>query len=176
MSNQPANISLLARQIFIFNSLVTKLAGRDNEQRIAAQLPGISGLQFGVMQILREKPLTLSEIARRMMLASATLVPVVDRLEKQNVIIRAQDPNDRRRNPLLLTGIGREMLSKISPFDEQDLITSSLREMGAVKTRQLNELLMELLHNLSPENDYVKLVLENLNNFETEKKGDYSGI
>jgi DNA-binding MarR family transcriptional regulator len=170
MSTQSSNISLLARQIFIFNSLVTKLAGRDHEQRISLRLPGISSLQFGVMQILSEKPLTLSEIAHKMLLTPATLVPVVDRLEKHNLVVRGRDPHDRRRNPLVLTDLGREMLSKVSPFDEQDLITRSLREMGEEKTQHLNDLLIELLQRLSPEIDYIKLVIESQNRSEPSVK------
>jgi DNA-binding MarR family transcriptional regulator len=162
MTNPPSTISQLARQIHIFNSLVTKLAGRAHEERLSLQLPGVSGLQFGVMQILGKGSFTLSEIANKMMLTAATLVPVVDRLEKSKLVVRGADANDRRRRPLHLTALGQEMLGCISPFDEEELITRSLNEMGEEKAQQLNGLLQELLHHLSPDADYVAQVLEQL--------------
>lgn len=162
MLNPPSVISRLARQVHIFSSLVTKLAGRAHEERIAAQLPGMSGLQFGVMQILGEDSCTLSEIASKMMLAAATLVPVVDRLEKRKLVVRGKDAQDRRRRPLHLTALGRDLLGSVSPFDEEDLMTRSLGAMGEVKAQQLDQLLQELLRHLSPETDYVAQVLEQL--------------
>jgi DNA-binding MarR family transcriptional regulator len=162
MTIQPLPLTKLARQIFVYTTLVAKLAGRDNEQRIAAQLPSISGLQFGVMQVLRQGPLTLSDLAVKMMLAPATLVPVVQRLEQDQLIARGCDPEDRRRRPLTLTASGREMLDGMTPYDEQDLITRSLRAMGETKARQLEELLGELLEHLAPEQAYAQQVRESL--------------
>jgi len=155
-------ISRLARQVQIFSSLIAKLAGRAQEERISLQLPGISGLQFGVMQILAQKSFTLSEIADKMMLAAATLVPVVDRLEKLGLVVRGEDPADRRRRPLHLTPLGREQIASVPQFDEDDLVARSLAAMGEVKARQLDQLLQELLHHLSPEIDYATQVLEQL--------------
>jgi DNA-binding MarR family transcriptional regulator len=163
MTSPPSTINQLARQIYVFSSLVTKLGGRDTEQRIAAQLPGISGLGFGVMQILRGGSLTLGELAEAMMLAPATLVPVVDRLEEQAIVLRGRDASDRRRRPLSLTDRGREMLAGVAPFDEQDLITRSLRAIGEDKARQLNDLLAELLPHLAPDEDLVGRVMDSLN-------------
>lgn len=162
MTTQPLPLPRVARQIFVYSTLVAKLAGRDNEQRIAAQLPGISGLQFGVMQVLRQGPLTLSDLAANMMLAPATLVPVVQRLEQEQIIARSRDPQDRRRRPLALTASGRELLAGMAPYDEQDLITRSLRAMGETKARQLEELLGELLEHLAPEQAYAQQVRESL--------------
>ena len=163
MYNPSPILGRLAYQVFVFNSLVTKLTGRDHEQRIAAQLPGVSGLQFGVMRILSEGPFTLSEIAQKMMLAPATLVPVVDRLEEGKILVRGRDAHDRRRNPLSLTDLGREMLARTSIFDGQDVMTSALQKLGAAKAQQLNDLLVELLQQLAPDVDYVGQVFERLN-------------
>ena len=162
MAKRTSEFSVLSQQIFIFISLATKLAGRDHEQRISSQLPGISGLQHGVMQILTEQDFTLGELAHMMLLAPATLVPVVDRLEKEKLLVRGTDPGDRRRNPLHLTERGREMLSGMSQFNSPDLMMCSLQAMGREKTEQLNELLKELIQQLSPGEDYVGQILSNL--------------
>lgn len=170
MAKSIASIDALSRQIFVFISLATKLAGRDQEQRIAEKLPGIRGLEFGVMQILKDRERTLGELAHLMMLAPATLVPVVDRLEKKKLVMRGSDPQDRRRNPLRLTDPGRAMIAQIPQFASDDLMTRSLQAMGAEKAARLNELLKELVQNLSPEEDLVGQVLTNLTGMNQKAK------
>jgi DNA-binding MarR family transcriptional regulator len=158
----PIPIDTLSRQIFVFISLATKLAGRDQDQRIAGILPGIRGLEFGVLQILRDREHTLGELAQMMLLASATLVPVVDRLEKKKLVRRGSDPQDRRRTPLRLTEHGRALIARIPQFSPDDLMNRSLQAMGAEKAARLNELLKELVQYLSPEEDLVGKVLINM--------------
>lgn len=162
MNDQPPDLNKLAQQIFIFTSLVTKLAGRDREARLAERLPGLSGLQFGVLQILREGPLTLSDIAAKMLLAPATLVPVVQRLEQEQLVVRGRDARDRRRRPLSLSDGGRALLVEMAAYSGEDLITRSLREMGEEQARALDGLLRELLGHLAPEQDVVQQVLASL--------------
>lgn len=170
MSDQPPPLPRLARQIFVFTTLVTKLAGQDREQRLAAQLPGLSGLGYGVMQILRAGPQTLSDLAGKMLLAPATLVPVVQRLEQDGLIARGQDAEDRRRKPLSLTARGRETLAAAAPHDEPDLLARGLQALGEPKARQLDGLLRELLGHLAPQEDFVAQVEESLDRLHTPRK------
>jgi DNA-binding MarR family transcriptional regulator len=154
-------VNRLAVEIRILNSLVTKLTMRDLEQRVADALPGISLLQFGVLRLLSREQMTLSELSTMMMLTPSTLVPAVDKLERQNLVVRGKDPNDRRRTPLQLTDEARKALDSIPPAHPDDAIVQAINQLGEHKAAQLHKLLRELLHNLMPERDLYEEIIRN---------------
>jgi len=90
----------LAIEIRILLSIIGKLNLRAMEQRVNESLPGMSLLQYGLLRILASEPCTLSELSNRMMLTPSTLVPAVDKLEREGYVVRGKDPSDRRRTPL----------------------------------------------------------------------------
>ena len=115
-NSNDAALHALAHEVRILVSIVTKLANRDVEQRMQASGANISGLQHGMLRLLREHPYTSSELSRKMMLTPATLVPAVDALERHGLIDRGRDPNDRRRTPLLLTERALELLKRVPVY------------------------------------------------------------
>ena len=132
----------------ILLSIVNKWSARCLEQRLhAAGLP-ISSLQYGVMRLLCRERHTISELSRKMALAPATLVPVVDALERHGYVARGRDPKDRRRTPLVLTEQGAAILSDIPPVVDDDVLVRGLAALGPEKRRQLLALLRELLGTL----------------------------
>jgi len=151
----------LAVEIRILNSLVTKLTMRDLEQRVGEELPGISLLQFGVLRLLSREQMTLSELSAKMMLTPSTLVPAVDKLERQNLVVRGKDPNDRRRTPLQLTDQARAALITIPPAHPHDAIVQAISQLGETKATQLHKLLREVLHNLMPDRDLYSEIIRN---------------
>jgi DNA-binding MarR family transcriptional regulator len=151
----------LAVEIRILNSLVTKLTMRDLEQRVSEALPGISLLQFGVLRLLSRQQATLSELSSMMMLTPSTLVPAVDKLERQNLVVRGKDPSDRRRTPLQLTDEARVALTGIPPAHPDDAIVQAVHQMGEHKAAQLHKLLRDMLHNLMPDRDLYEEIIRN---------------
>ena len=105
----------LAVQIRVLAAVVNKMAMRDLEQRLEARQAGVSGLQYAVLGRLRRESVTLSDLSRRLSLAPATLVPVVDALELKGLVERGRDPLDRRRVPLYLTRGGRGHAGPAAP-------------------------------------------------------------
>ncbi len=142
-----------AIEIRILAAIVNKMAMRDLEQRLEAHNAGVSGLQYGVLQFLRHHNGTISELSRKMMLAPATLVPVVDALEQKGLVERGKDPQDRRRTPLLLTAGGLETLERMPLVDSDDSLVHSLESMGDAKTQTLSDLLRELVKQMSGHGD-----------------------
>lgn len=70
---------------------------------------GITPVQYGVLQVLWEQDgLSGAEIGTRLVLDSATITGVLDRLESLGLIQRTADSGDRRVNRIRLTGAGRE--------------------------------------------------------------------
>jgi DNA-binding MarR family transcriptional regulator len=82
----------------------------------------------------------VSEIGERMGITNAAASQTVDRLVHMGLIIRTEDPDDRRAKRLELTQVGRDMIEKgvdtrsywierltdSLSAEEQDLITSAL--------------------------------------------------
>lgn len=152
----------LAEEIRIFSHLINKIIRRDQEERLAALLPGITGLQFGVMRTLQMNECTLADLSNRMMVTSPTLIPVIDQLERKGLLRRVRDRKDRRKNNLLLTEKGKSFLEKAQGFEEADLLVESIQSLGIEKSQQLNQLLQEVLRLMSLDIDLVAEVHENL--------------
>jgi DNA-binding MarR family transcriptional regulator len=138
-----------AREIRFLALIINKMAMRDLEQRLEANNAGVSGPQYGVLRFLKHHGGTISELSRKMRLAPATLVPVVDALEQKGLVERGKDLQDRRRTPLLLTARGLETLERMPMVDSADSLVQGLTSMGDAKTQTLSELLQELAKHMS---------------------------
>ncbi len=139
--------------------MVSKTAIRDLDRRLDASGAGISGLQFGVMRLLNHESATISELSGRMMLAPATLVPVVDALERKGFVQRSSDPRDRRRNPLVLTENGLEVVNRVHFTSDMDSLAQGLLNLGEGKAQQLQTLLYELVNSLIADDALVDRAL-----------------
>lgn len=144
-----------AFQVRVMTSMITKLATRDLEQRLLTYAAGVSALQYGVLRLLSHEQQTISELGRKMMLSPATLVPVVDALERQALVKRERDPKDRRRIPLLVTEAGRIVLAKVPYVDEDDLMVKTLSQLGLDKSQTLLRLLREAVGVMSHDQEMV---------------------
>ncbi|MCL4370210.1 MAG: MarR family transcriptional regulator [Chloroflexi bacterium] len=139
----------VALQIRALTGLVTKLSRADLERRLEARGLAVGALPFGVMQLLSRQAQTISELSRTMRLTPATLVPVVDTLERKGLVKRGRDPHDRRRTPLSLTEQGAGALAGVPLVDEDDTLVRSLESMGEEKGRRLLALLRELANQMA---------------------------
>ncbi len=137
-----------ALEIQILSFITAKQARRGLEQRLHAHAPRVSGIQYGVMRLLGHHAYTLSELSRKMMLDPATLVPVVDTLERHGYARRSKDPSDRRRAPIVLTERGTELLARVPPLDPGDAFIESLTMLGGEACAQLRTLLRELVRHI----------------------------
>ena len=105
---------------------------------------GVSGQEAAVMRAIDSpEPLSQGDIARRMRIDRTTMVALIDDLERKGLAQRRQDPGDRRKNVVELTGAGREtlrlaneaageaeqvFLSPLSP-EERDQFITALRAL-----------------------------------------------
>lgn len=86
-------------------------AARSVEDRIEASLSGL-GLSLAKLNVLSRlaeagEPLTLGEIAARLKCVRSNVTQLVDRLEADGLVRRADDPADRRSIRAVLTPEGR---------------------------------------------------------------------
>ena len=72
--------------------------------------------QWRILRVLWEaEPLSASEVAKRTCLPSPSLVGILDRLEKKELISRIRSTSDRRIVHVTLTGQGRALGEEIAP-------------------------------------------------------------
>jgi DNA-binding MarR family transcriptional regulator len=92
--------------------------------------------QLTVLYLIRTEGATLSEMARRLMVAPTVLTGIVDRLERRGYVRRENDPHDRRKLRLCLSDEGRQ----ISVDVEQALVAEVAAEMAALTPDEIAEL------------------------------------
>jgi DNA-binding MarR family transcriptional regulator len=125
------------------------LLRRAQQKHVATWQSVISGdttsVQYGVLAVLDRRPaLAQKEICDELDLDRSTVADICSRMEKNGLLSRVQDRQDRRRNVLDLTPAGRAELARLKPLVEevQVRLTSSL---SATELEQLRGLLARLI-------------------------------
>jgi DNA-binding MarR family transcriptional regulator len=78
----------------------------------------LSSGRFALLMLLRQEPsrqLQPSEFARRAQVSRATMTQFLDHLERDGLIKRVDDPNDRRSMSICLTPKAETVLKKVIP-------------------------------------------------------------
>jgi DNA-binding MarR family transcriptional regulator len=129
------NAEETARQLLAVLPLINRMMAAELRQEAGEDttMP-----QFRVLAYLAEKPLTLSEIARRRRVSLQSAGELIQTLVDHGWVRRVPDPNDRRQTLLHLTEDGkqrherasRRMLDHLIPFME--MLTDE--ETSAVQT------------------------------------------
>lgn len=88
--------------------------------RFATQLAehGLSGVEFEVLIRLARSPeqrLRMTELAGQVALTTSGITRVVDRLERDGLVVRESCPDDRRGSWAVLTEAGRGRLTAVLP-------------------------------------------------------------
>ena len=106
---------------------------------------GLTSAEFGVLEALYHKgPLLLGEVQRKLLISSAGITYVVDRLERKGFVERRPCPTDRRARYAALTQDGSALIERIFPEHarrmeqalsglsprEQQRVTDLLRKLG----------------------------------------------
>jgi len=69
---------------------------------------------FILLSLLEENGVTLKELGNRTLIDSSSMTVLVDKLEKDELVERQLDPQDRRAIRVLITRRGREIAEKIT--------------------------------------------------------------
>ncbi len=78
---------------------------------------GITATQsFVILDLLDHDGSSVKDIAARIQLDSPAVTGVIDRLYKEELVHRAEDPSDRRSLQIFLTSKGRTLAEKIIPM------------------------------------------------------------
>lgn len=109
---------------FLVNKAAQQVTRRARD-KLAAY--GVTPVQYAVLKVLWEQDgRSAAELGARLVIDSATITGVVDRLEAAGLLRRRPDPEDRRVHRLFLTTQGRNLRA---PLDEaMDQLNAEVRE------------------------------------------------
>ncbi len=127
----------------------------DGDRRVLAPL-NLSPLEYAVLQQLdMEQGQRLTDVGAKLLCVKSTITRIVDRLEREGLVLRTPDPDDRRAQRLLLTTRGAttrvEALTAHNSAIEQRMSVLSLDEQ-----EQLQALLTKLRAGLQENLDGVE--------------------
>jgi MarR family 2-MHQ and catechol resistance regulon transcriptional repressor len=114
---------------------------------------GLTTPQFGTLEALYHLgPLSLGELADKLLVTGGNVTYVMDRLEDQGLVYRYRRPDDRRVIQARLTPEGRELVAEVFPghasyvehlsrhlsTEEQELLSGLLKSLGTgIQTKDI---------------------------------------
>ncbi|MFL5620979.1 MAG: MarR family winged helix-turn-helix transcriptional regulator [Gemmatimonadaceae bacterium] len=109
---------------------------------------GLSPSQYNVLRILRaagRSGLSCTEIGARMVTRDSDLTRLVSALEREGLVVRATDTNDRRRSINRITPAARALLNRL----DRDVAEAAKQTLGHLGRTRLTALL-DLLVTVTP--------------------------
>ncbi len=141
---------ITAPQLWIVMTRSYRALGRLAEQSVAKA--GIGLTDFGALEALLHKgPLTITEIQKKVLLASGSMTAAIDRLERLGLIVRRPRAEDRRARVIQLTAGGRrialscfeqhakdlEAATAVLSENEKQRLYASLKKLGLFAEEQI---------------------------------------
>lgn len=105
---------------------------------------GLTTPQFGVLEALHHLgPLTLGELADKLLVTGGNVTYVMDRLEEEGLVKRERCGEDRRVIWAKLTVRGREVIREVFP-EHTEYVEGLAAELGPAEQETLRSLLKKL--------------------------------
>lgn len=123
--------------------LIVKTAEKSFERILDAELRERCGLTSGQWKVIIvlsfQEGISQKEIADLTFVEGSTLVPILDKMEKQGFVSRKSDPNDRRNNKIFLTAKSKSAISEIVNciLDVRKIITDGISEKDLDVSRKV---------------------------------------
>ena len=112
------------------------------KQRLAPY--GVTPVQYALLKVLWEKDdQSGAELGERLLLDSATMTGLLDRLEQAGLIERRAHATDRRVNRVVLTARGRDLQSSLD-FEMDQMNQDFLGEFSAEEAQVLRKFLTSI--------------------------------
>lgn len=105
-----------------------------------------TSVQFAALSALEQRPrASQRDLGRVLDLDRSTIADLVARMVRRGLIERERDAGDRRRNALVLTGVGQEELSRLRPRVEaiEPTLTAPLDPAERAQLRALLHRVLE---------------------------------
>lgn len=107
---------------------------------------GLSPRDLGLLRILQtDGPLTQNELGQKHGIDRTTTVQLIDALEKKELVIRCENPSDRRSNLIYLTPRGKKTLAQALKLAEKEQ-AEFLSPLADQDRKSLQAVLLQLLN------------------------------
>ena len=105
--------------------------------------------RFDLMAQLERNPegLKMTELSRRLMVTGGNVTGITDQLEKEGLVVRDTDPNDRRSTTVRLTREGRALFDRMAVAHEQ-WVVELFGGLGLDDKTRMHQRLGKLKHHL----------------------------
>lgn len=122
-------------------SSILRKRGRDILKNFNVTPPQLNALNF-----LKKESLTMGELGAKMYLACSTATDLIDRMERNGLIVRERDANDRRVIRLKITPKGEEIIAEV--IEARKRYLAGILEKVAPQDRKTLIRNLDQLHNL----------------------------
>jgi DNA-binding MarR family transcriptional regulator len=155
----------------ILTGMIAKTSIEALENRLREQGINLSHLQFGLLHMVREGPLALTDLSKRFDRAPSTLVPAVDGLEERGLISRERDVEDRRRVHICMTERGRVLMDTLPQVaNDYDPLYRAVQAFSEAEVEQLSELLEKLVRNMPDGEEILAFIESRLEIYDSRHK------
>lgn len=98
---------------------VTRLMENDVRSRLQSEFD-VTFTRFDILSQIYRMPdgLILGELSRRLMVSPGNITSVIKRLMDDGLIVRTQNPDDRRENIVQMTPLGRAKFAEMAAANE----------------------------------------------------------
>lgn len=105
---------------------------------------GVTTAQYGVLlHLMRGKPLSLTDLSGLVFRSNSTLTSLIDRMERDGLVVRVAYADDRRVTKVKLTATGKELLLNIRPH-HRSFLADMMSCLSSEEIIQLRELLEKI--------------------------------
>ena len=109
-----------------------------------ARRANLTGPQLTVVKILEGiGDLSLSELSERIRAQNSTVTGIIDRMEREGLVVRARSNEDKRVVKIKLTPKGGRLARAIK-VEPMEVFRTALESLSDVETRQLLEILLKI--------------------------------
>lgn len=130
--------------------LIVKLTEKSLERALDSELKercGLAGSQWKIVMVLAiSDGVNQRELAEMVFIDGSTLVPILDKMEKEGFLLRRQDTKDRRINRVFITPKSKKLVDVITEciLDFRTKITKNIQRKDLEVTR---DVLMKITQN-----------------------------
>ena len=160
-------------QMYDFENSIGFIVNRSAKMFVKAldtELRERVGVTFGqwkvIVMLVNENGSTQKEIADRLGLEGPTLIPIIDKMEEERLVVRKVDPADRRNNRIYRTEKADELWDRMIEC-AQKIREVSLRGIPKQDINVMRKVLEKISQNLRMEFDVGGTVVDSIANTAT---------
>jgi DNA-binding MarR family transcriptional regulator len=139
----------LGLHFYILSLALTRLTALEYREIIKQAKSDLPVINIGVLLVLAQESCTMAALSQWMIVTPATLVPIVDDLEKKGYLERTNHTHDRRKKVLSITTKGMQLLHHIRALNNDNKLAASIKFLGKDKAFSHIRYLEQLLSNMT---------------------------